>query len=108
MEPYHSNPSFCWLRNLFPGWIAAGSDRGRWPGSKHQLDRIVRGPPLKTSLTDRCDFTQGHRWEFHTQVNDKLAHTWRQAPRRFLWLFAGPGCKQADHALLVKSIGFAL
>jgi hypothetical protein len=37
----------------------------------------------------------------------QLPHIWRKAPRRFLWLFAGSGCEQADHALLVKSVGFA-
>ena len=69
---------------------------------------MMRGPPLKTSITDFCNLTDGHAWHFHTQVNDQLAHIWRQAPRRFLWLFSRPGSEEADHALLVKSVGFAL
>lgn len=39
---------------------------------------------------------------------NQLPHIWRRAPRRFLWLFAGPGGEEAEHTLLVKSIGFML
>jgi hypothetical protein len=82
------------------GW---GRARGQ-----HCLDRMMRGPPLKTSIADFCNLTDGHVWHFYAQVNDQLAHIWRQAPRRFLWLFSRPGSEEADHALLVKSVGFAL
>src|SRR5260221_2309813 len=68
----------------------------------------MRGTPMKAGLADLRDFAQGHRWQFHPQVNNQLTHIWREASRRFLGLFTGSGCKQADHALLVKSIGFAL
>jgi hypothetical protein len=68
----------------------------------------MRGTPLKTSLANLSNFAQGHCGQFHAQVNDQLAHIWRQAPRRFLWLLSRPGGKKADHALLVKSVGFTL
>jgi hypothetical protein len=41
-------------------------------------------------------------------VNDQLAHIWRQAPRRFLWLFSRPASEEAHHALLIKSVSFTL
>src|SRR6266567_3443335 len=37
----------------------------------------------------------------------KLHHV-MAAPRRFLWLFSWPGSEEADHALLIKSVGLTL
>jgi len=95
------------IRGVVEERKATHLDGWRRPRSQHRLDRMMRGPPLETSIADFCNLTDGHARHFHAQVNNQLAHVWWQAPRRFRGLFAGPGCKQADHALLVKSIGFA-
>src|SRR5713226_558895 len=73
-------------------------DRWGWARGQHELDRIVGGPPIKTSLADLRDFTQGHIGHFHTQVNDQLTHIWRKVPRCLLWLFPRLGSEEADHA----------
>src|SRR5215472_17506370 len=69
---------------------------------------MMRGPPLKASVADLRNLTNGHVRHFHTQINNQLAHIWRQAPRCFLRLLARPGSEETDHALLIKSVGFAL
>ncbi len=101
-------PAVCRIRNLVPRLIATSSDR-RWrAGGQHHLHRIMRGTPLKASLADLRNFAQGHGRQFNAQVNDQLAHIWRQALRRLLWLFSRLGGEKADHALFIKSVGFAL
>src|ERR1700694_2447063 len=63
---------------------------------------------MKTSFADLCNFTQGHDRQFNTQVNNQLAHIWWQTPCCLLWLLSRPGGEEADHALFIKSIRFAI
>ena len=63
---------------------------------------------MKTNLADLRDFAQGYVGQLHSQIDDQLPHIWREASRRFLWLFAWPGSKQTDHSLIIKVICLAL
>src|SRR5438094_2264555 len=108
MELHNVVATLCRIRGGVPERKATHLDGRRRARSQHGLDRMMRGPPLKTSIADFCNLTDGHVRHFHAQVNNQLAHIWWQAPRRFLWLFSRPGSEEANHALLIKSVSFTL
>jgi hypothetical protein len=63
---------------------------------------------MKTRIADFCNLANGHVRHFHAQIDNELTHIWREASRSLLRLLARSGRKQADHALLIESVGFAL
>ena len=96
------------IRGIVKERKATHLDGWRRARSQHQLDRMMRGPPVKTQFANLRNFAQRHAGQFNAQIDNQLAHIWRKAPRCLLRLFAWPRSKQADHALRIKIIRFAL
>src|SRR5258708_25548756 len=76
--------------------------------SQDALDRVITWPALKAEKTNGGNLMNTKAWMFCFQVNNELAHLWRETTPGLVLLWGRRFVEQARHPLLLKHLGLAL
>jgi len=77
-------PPLVRVRDLGVGWITPLGHGRLGSVSQNALDRVIAWPALKAQKTNRGNLMSTKAWMFCFQVNNELAHLWRESAP-FVW-----------------------
>ena len=90
-----------------PGLVAPGLEGGGRAGGSNVFDTLMVWPSAVPNVAHLGNFSPGHSGKFSVQINDELAHLFRQRLASFSRSALLPRREQALHPVSFKLIRFA-